>query len=371
MVQGIAFDSNKNEKLIAEVIFSVNRIELFILGQNTFIFSPDQVSFEIGGNNNSLLFLKSAERPDLRLYFEINSDLFAELKKCPPLAKKIEFVQKQTRRDYRATGVMVLGLIALVILGIVYRGPLFGSIGAAIPFGVEKAIADQIFSSRATSEQKAIEERLNQFVAKILVKEDIWRQRLTIHMSSSMEMNAYATIGGHIFVNKGLVQALQSEEQLLGILAHEFQHIKHRHVSRSVAQAVGIFGLIQFILGDLSGMAAVLLDQGGSLAQLQYSRGLEEEADQGALHMMADAQLRSSGLPEALKIIFEYQKKLSSESAVGKMTEKLQKIEILGSHPEIESRIAALREASLATQSYSALELKEFADFKKEVMEKF
>jgi len=46
---------------------------------------------------------------------------------------------------------------------------------------------------------------------------------------NSNEFNAFSTPGGHIFVTKGLVEAIASEDELAGIIAHELAHIMLGH----------------------------------------------------------------------------------------------------------------------------------------------
>jgi len=45
----------------------------------------------------------------------------------------------------------------------------------------------------------------------------------------SAEFNAFATSGGHIFITKGLAEAVTSEDMLAAIIAHELAHIILKH----------------------------------------------------------------------------------------------------------------------------------------------
>jgi predicted Zn-dependent protease len=58
--------------------------------------------------------------------------------------------------------------------------------------------------------------------------------------------NAFATPAGHIFINSGLIGAMESEEELAGIIAHEIAHVHGRHISqkieRSKKAAIALFG---------------------------------------------------------------------------------------------------------------------------------
>jgi len=45
-------------------------------------------------------------------------------------------------------------------------------------------------------------------------------------------LNAFASPAGHIFVNSGLIQAMESEEELAGVISHEIAHASLRHISK-------------------------------------------------------------------------------------------------------------------------------------------
>lgn len=51
----------------------------------------------------------------------------------------------------------------------------------------------------------------------------------------SDEINAFAAPGGYILVTKGLLNNIQNEHELAGVLAHEMGHINHRHLFKEVA----------------------------------------------------------------------------------------------------------------------------------------
>lgn len=43
--------------------------------------------------------------------------------------------------------------------------------------------------------------------------------------------NAFASPAGHIFINSGLLEAMESEEELAGVISHEIAHVSLRHIS--------------------------------------------------------------------------------------------------------------------------------------------
>src|SRR5687767_7947666 len=46
------------------------------------------------------------------------------------------------------------------------------------------------------------------------------------------DVNAFSLPGGFIYLNKGLLKYMQSDEELAGVLGHEIIHAAHHHVAR-------------------------------------------------------------------------------------------------------------------------------------------
>ncbi|TAG06120.1 MAG: hypothetical protein EAZ43_01130 [Betaproteobacteria bacterium] len=110
--------------------------------------------------------------------------------------------------------------------------------------------------------------------------------------------NAFALPSGIIVMTDQLVELMQNDEQILGVLAHELGHVEHQHGMRNVIQASFIGAAVAYWLGDVSSVLA-----GGTTALLhtKYSRQYETEADDFGAAMM-----RANGLsPTSLAIALE------------------------------------------------------------------
>jgi len=126
------------------------------------------------------------------------------------------------------------------------------------------------------------------------------------------EYNAFATPAGHVFVNSGLLEAMENEEELAGILSHEIAHVVCRHISQKIerAQKIGIATLAGVAAGILLGVggsaaAANALTIGSTAAgqslELSYSREDEFQADQIGLACLTKAGYDGEGLLSMLK----------------------------------------------------------------------
>ncbi len=124
--------------------------------------------------------------------------------------------------------------------------------------------------------------------------------------------NAFATPAGHIFVYSGLLEAMDSEEELACILAHEISHVLCRHISQKIERAkkVNIATLAGVVAGVLLGTAgasaaanAVTLGSmaAGQSYALAYGREDERQADQIGLNLLRKAGYNGIGLITTLK----------------------------------------------------------------------
>lgn len=124
--------------------------------------------------------------------------------------------------------------------------------------------------------------------------------------------NAFATPAGHIFIYSGLLEAMDSEEELACILAHEISHVVCRHISQKIerSEKVNIATLAGVVAGVLlgTGGAAVAANAvtlgsvaAGQAYALAYSREDERQADQIGLKILRKAGYNGIGLVTTLK----------------------------------------------------------------------
>lgn len=122
------------------------------------------------------------------------------------------------------------------------------------------------------------------------------KQPYTFFMLRERQINAFATLGGYIGMNSGLVLTARSEDEVAGVLGHEISHVTQRHVVRSVERAkkeqipimlaaLGMVIAAQSAGGDSASsddatMAAVVGSQALMMQrQIDYTRANESEAD--------------------------------------------------------------------------------------------
>jgi beta-barrel assembly-enhancing protease len=148
-------------------------------------------------------------------------------------------------------------------------------------------------------------------------------------------LNAFALPGGHVYINRGIIEAADTEAQLAGVIAHEISHIALRHSTNQVSKAYVAQAPLS-ILGGLLGsnsVGGVLAQMGAGFATnsvlLKYSRDAERQADLMGTQILYDSGYDTRGMVE----FFE---KLQAES-------KGRASEFFNSHPNPENRISGVQ----------------------------
>ncbi|MEO1402119.1 MAG: M48 family metallopeptidase [Cyanobacteria bacterium J06635_1] len=108
----------------------------------------------------------------------------------------------------------------------------------------------------------------------------------TFQVIEDDQINAFATLGGFVYLNTGLLKAADNEAQLASVIAHEVGHVDRRHAIQQLQQAAIAEGILT--AGGLNQNAAIAI--GVELAlHRPNSRTHELEADQAGLDLMTQA----------------------------------------------------------------------------------
>jgi predicted Zn-dependent protease len=176
------------------------------------------------------------------------------------------------------------------------------------------------------------------------------KQAYTLFMLRDRQINAFATLGGYIGVNAGLVLAAKREDEVAAVLAHEIAHVTQKHVLRAVEQAqrdripilLAMLGAIAVAQGSSSNssgdaaMAAVVSAQGlMAQRQIDYTRGNEAEADRIGIRTLA----RAGYDPAAMAAFFE-----RLQASVRENQGRESAPDYLQTHPVTTSRISEARD---------------------------
>jgi len=93
-------------------------------------------------------------------------------------------------------------------------------------------------------------------------------------------VNAFALPGGYVYVTRGILAYMNSEDEIAGVIGHEVGHVVGRHSAKQMSRSVvssgfGVFSAVSRVLPT----AGALLQAPGQIVLLKYSRDQEEESD--------------------------------------------------------------------------------------------
>lgn len=127
-------------------------------------------------------------------------------------------------------------------------------------------------------------------------------QHFTFFIMRSRQINAFATLGGYVGVNVGLILIADDEDELAGVMAHEVSHVTQNHILRSVEKSkqdtlpIALAMLAAVLIAQKAGgnssndaTQAALAAGTGLIAQQQinFTRANETEADRIGIQTLA------------------------------------------------------------------------------------
>lgn len=174
----------------------------------------------------------------------------------------------------------------------------------------------------------------------------------TFFMLKDRQFNAFATLGGYIGTNAGLVLAAETEDEVAGVLSHEVAHVTQTHVLRGAERAqkdsipillamLGAIAIAQSSDGNSSddgAMAALASAQAlAAQRQIDYTRSNESEADRLGIQGLA----RAGYDPSAMASMFT---RMQSISRINQGGERERTPDYLRTHPVNTTRISEAKQ---------------------------
>lgn len=150
--------------------------------------------------------------------------------------------------------------------------------------------------------------------------------------------NALAFPDGTIVLTDELIDLLPGQDPvLLGVLAHEWGHVQHRHTMRLLLQTGALSAMASAALGDFSQVAVALP---ALLGQMGYSRDMEREADDTAI-----AVLKANGIPPRIMVtLFEKLQQVRGPAGAASSPDDAMPGISFSSHPSDAERMARFLE---------------------------
>jgi predicted Zn-dependent protease len=212
-----------------------------------------------------------------------------------------------TTRHPQATAVLWQRLLTLIITVLVLP-----SSGCLTLMGGEQKVGDQaaaqVEAEMGIVKDEALEAWVDDIGQRLVAVTKRPDRKFRFQIVDMTEPNAFALPGGHIYVSRGLLALVNTEDQLAGVIGHEIGHVVGSHASRRITLAAPfkiITGLTGWLTGILTPRVGDAIRDGGDtltdgLLVAPYGRQQERDADRIGLKLAADAGWDPIGLSEFL-----------------------------------------------------------------------
>lgn len=247
-------------------------------------------------------------------------------------------------------GALLLIVVAMFLLGF------FGSyLAGKIPFSAEVKLAS-LYDEPEVQNKSENEQQLRQYLQNLADKISKAQQlpeeiKITVHYVDDDDVvNAFATLGGHVILYRGLLKKLSSENALAMLLGHEIAHVKYRHPIKSLGRGVAASIALAAITGSTHSNA---LGETGLLTVLHYSRKMEQQSDEEAMQTLYRLYGHING---GAAPFMEFQKMRNEENLGESMA-------LLSSHPLDQQRIDHFARMAKREQWKTTGELRALPDF--------
>jgi predicted Zn-dependent protease len=215
------------------------------------------------------------------------------------------------QQSWRATLAAVLALLLLGATAYLWGLPLAArGVVALLPWELDQRIGAAALeslrerrlllpSTRPVEQQARIRSAFDHALAQACAGQHCPAHTLHFQQGGRLGANALALPGGAIVITDELLVLLDGQDAVvLGVLAHEYGHVRQRHGLRALVQLSLLGAATGLAFGDFSNLLAGLP---ALLGQLGYARDAEREADDESIRV-----LRANGIsPDVMLLLFE------------------------------------------------------------------
>jgi len=179
-----------------------------------------------------------------------------------------------------------------------------------------KEFYEKLEKSNVLIHDKKVSTYVTQVGNKVLAQSN--KAPFDFHFSiiDSSAINAFATPGGYVYVNRGLINMVETESELASVIGHEIAHVNARHIASIIekSQKISVATLAAILAGaflggggDLSAAAVTFSLATATTLNLKYSRENEEEADRLGMNYLVSAGYNGSAMLDFMKKMKRYE----------------------------------------------------------------
>jgi predicted Zn-dependent protease len=167
-------------------------------------------------------------------------------------------------------------------------------------------------------------------------------EEFTFTLLDSPDLNAFATADNYVYVNRGLLNYVSNEAQLVSVIAHEVAHITRKHVNQqsSSATATKVISTIAAVLANSDEVYSAGMAYGNSKIR-SLGRRHELEADGSGAEYMAKLGYDVDEMLAMLSIMKDFEI-LQKNQARAKGAVRPTYHGVFASHPRNDARLRAV-----------------------------
>lgn len=154
-----------------------------------------------------------------------------------------------------------------------------------------------------------VSDYLNDLAAPLLRAAELNPENVNVHLIQDNTINAFVNSQQDIYVNTGLILKAETENEVVGVLAHEIGHMKGHHILRimNASDQVALPTILAGLAGigvaaagaPDAGVAVMAGSQAAGIAHLlKFSRSQEQQADQIGVNLLDATDTSSQGLKD-------------------------------------------------------------------------
>lgn len=310
------------------------------------------LQIKIGEGGVKLYYFKHYTEPEWSFYTSDKTVLNdGVLLQNPDLYHQLKSIKSINSRSV----LFILSVIAIFICTLfclyILKTPLVNLVVEHFPVEWEKKLGDIVYEQYKTKavviDSKECSDIIKGLTQPLLEAIPETRYDYDFHIVSDPIPNAFALPGGTVVIHSGLIEMATSSEEVLGVIAHEIAHVQKRHGIKQMVNSLGLFVIVEALVGDYTGVFAVLLNNGSLLLTKKYSRNDENEADNTGVNYLVKAGINPEGLISFFKKLDEMEKRkvedVKKESDISKIVNKLSVVfDLFSTHPSLKDRIINL-----------------------------
>ena len=240
-----------------------------------------------------------------------------------------EGINTSTEHPLKEFSTLLIGTLALVVV-ISLTLSIGGSwLAGKIPYSAEAKVAALYDVSQHTDNKnhQVLINYLQQLANKISQAQNLPKEmKIKIHYFDDETMNAFATLGGNVFMYRGLLKRLTNENTLVTLLGHEIAHVKYRHPIKSFGGGIAVAIAMTTISSSTDSQ---ILGDAGLLSSLHFSREMETQADKEAMSTLHTIYGHLNGGAELFEIFHQARQEIDANESS----------EFFSTHPLDEKRI--------------------------------